>query len=70
MQPAGGQQFVQHRRDAARAVKAFAQVFARGDAVDQQGHVFSQPLPVVQAQVDAGMTGHGDQVRRTIAGCA
>jgi len=60
-------QFMHHRRHAASAVEAFAQVFAGGHAVDQQRYVFADALPVVQRQLDAHVPGDGDQVRRAVA---
>ncbi|MNT44979.1 hypothetical protein D3C72_1815310 [compost metagenome] len=66
----GHQQFMHDRGHAARAVEAFAQMLARRHAVDQQRDVFAQALPVIQAQVAAGVAGHRDQVQRAIGGRA
>ncbi|MNR52074.1 hypothetical protein D3C85_1718560 [compost metagenome] len=66
MQSSSLLQFVHDRGHAAGAVEAFAEVFASRHAIDQQWHVFTDALPVFQTQVDAGVTGDGDQVRRAI----
>ncbi|MNS12123.1 hypothetical protein D3C72_436810 [compost metagenome] len=66
MQPTGVLQFVHHGRHAAGAVETFTEVFAGGHAVDQQGHVFADALPVFQAEVDAGVPRDSDEVRRAI----
>ncbi|MNC70323.1 hypothetical protein D3C75_1211220 [compost metagenome] len=48
-------------------MEAFAQVLTGRHAIDQQGHVFADALPVFQPQIDAHVPGDGDQVWRAIA---
>ncbi|MNF65186.1 hypothetical protein D3C84_469400 [compost metagenome] len=67
VQAPGFLQFMHDRWHAARAMETFAQVFAGRHAIDQQRHIFANPLPVIQAQLDTHVSGDGDQVRRAVA---
>ncbi|MNO79174.1 hypothetical protein D3C76_703350 [compost metagenome] len=69
VQAPGFLQLMHHGRYAARTMETFAQVFACRHAVDQQGYVFADALPVIEAQLDAHMAGDGNQVRRAVTRC-
>ena len=56
------QQFAQHRRHAAGAVEALAEIFSGRLHVDEQRDV-ARAHPVLRRDVDAGMARHGIDVR-------
>ena len=63
----GLEQLPDHRGNAAGAVEALAQIFARRLHVDQQRQVVAVRHPVVGRDLDAGMARHGDDVRLGVA---
>src|SRR5262249_10225591 len=46
-----------HSRQAARVIEILHQVFARWHQVDQAGNVASQPVPIVEFEIDSHSSG-------------
>ena len=67
---AGLHQLVDDAGYAAGAVELLAEVLARGLHVDQQRDVVAVGLPVLDRQLDPGVPGDGDHVRRRVGRAA
>ena len=61
VEPAGREQFVHHRRQAAGAIIILAEIFARRLHVDQERHVVADRLPILDRKLDADVARDRDE---------
>jgi hypothetical protein len=65
-------EFTDHRRQAARIVEVFHEIFAGRHEVDQTGEIAAELIPIHELEVDPQTSGYRQQVDDGIgrAGCA